>query len=243
MGLMAGLKTDEKIEVAKDQLGGGGVLESGLYDLKIDAAFVEKATSGALALVLHGKMLTGESYRTKLWIMGGDKKGNKPYYEKNGEKFFLPGYLHANSITQLTINTEISDVETELKYVNIYDFDLSKEVPKEMEHITEMHGKVVTLGIIKRIVDKNKQNPTTKEYEPTGETREENEIDKVFFLEDGRTLAEIEDGVEAGEGVFKEKWGDKHTGVTQNRAKSATGGAKSGAPAKSGVAATKLFKR
>ena len=56
-------------------------------------------------------------------------------------------------------------------------------------------------------------------WQPTGDTKEENEIDKFFRARDKMTTAEILAGAE--EPGFYTKWGDKNIGVTKMKAKGA----------------------
>ena len=110
----------------------------------------------------------------------------------------------------------------------MYDFDLKKEVPTKVQVLMELDGKPITLGVIKEVVDKNTKNDAGV-YVPSGETREQNEIDKVFNTETGLTVAEILADVD--EAVFKGQWAEKNTGKTRNKAK---GGAATAAPAAAG---------
>lgn len=76
---------------------------------------------------------------------------------------------------------------------------------------TEMlRGKPVTGGVIKRIVDKNKKSDQTDAsgkivYLPTGETRVENELVKLFRTRDRMTVTEILGKAE--QAAFAEKVG------------------------------------
>jgi len=229
MTLLSGLKTNETIEAEKDTLGGTSfIVESGLHDLTIDMAFVGKSTGGAMSLTIHAKNAES-TVRNTLWITSGDAKGNLPYFvNKAGKKQFLPGYSIANSLCLLTIGKEISELETEEKVINLYDFDAGKEVPTKVQCLVDLLGQEVTLGMIKQIVDKNVKD-NSGNYVPSGETREENEIDKVFRASDGLTVTEVL--AEATEPVFKNTWSEKNTGVTRNKAKGAGANASvAGAP-------------
>lgn len=55
MSLLKALVSDESIAQEKDSLGGNGPLESGLYPMTIAMAHINKATGGALGLVLSLK--------------------------------------------------------------------------------------------------------------------------------------------------------------------------------------------
>ena len=121
----------------------------------------------------------------------------------------------------------LCEQETEEKVVNIYDFDLKKEVPKSVQVLTGLTDAPISLGIVKALEDKTKLNDQTKEYEPTGETREVNNIEKVFHTELHLTVPEARAGKDRGE--FWDAWLAKNKG--QIRDKTKKDGAKSGAPA------------
>lgn len=235
------LKSDDSIQQEKDTLGGGGVLDSGLYDLDIDHAYVSKSTGGAMALNVKLSNKQGQRVSAQLWMTSGTAKGCKNYYEgKDGQKSYLPGFLLANALCLLTVGKEISALTPEEKVIPIWDFEAKKELPTKVNAVVELFGKSITAGVLKEVVDKNKDTGTVdasgkKIYAASGETREQNEIDKFFRAKDGMTVAEIRGGATAPE--FKTAWAEKNTGAVRNKAK----GAKSGDPvsAKTGTAPTK----
>lgn len=243
MSMLAGLATQEDIVQETDSLGGGSrILESGLYKSKIQVAYLEKSKGGALGLVLHLETDSGQDLRQTLWVASGDAKGNKTYYvNAKNEKHFLPGYLHANSICLLTCDKEISQMATEEKVIKLYNFDAKAEVPTKVNMLVDLIGKEIAAGVIKQTVDKNVKNADGK-YVPSGEVREENEIDKIFRATDGMTVAEIR--ANATEAVFATSWKDKWTGVTKDRTTKQAAGSTAGAPTPQGAAAkptTSLF--
>lgn len=235
MSLLSGLATSEEIQNEKDTVGGGGVLESGLYKSTITLPYLSKSAGGALALNVHFKTETGQEFRQQLWIASGNAKGNKNYYEnKQGEKNYLPGFIHADALCLLTLGRGIAEMDTETKVVNLYSFEAKAEVPTQVEVITDLIGQEIMIGLQKQSVDKNVKNPSTGVYEPTGESRDVNEIDKVFRAKDGMTTAEIRAKVE--EATFYKTWEDKFTGKTLDRTTKGAGGntGTPGAPAAQG---------
>ena len=243
MNMLASLTTDSSIADEKDSVGGGGVLESGIYSCQIAMAYLSKAASGALGLVLTLKTDSGKDVRQTLWMTSGTAKGGKNYYEKDGEKNYLPGFLHANSLALLTVGKEISALETETKVVNVYSAEAKAEVPTKVEVLMDLLGKEIIAGFIKQTVDKTKKNEAGV-YEPTGETRDENDIDKLFRASDRMTTAEIR--AQAETATFIDTWSAKWTGQTKNKAKGAAGTAgapkaAAGAPAVAKKPTTSLF--
>lgn len=223
MSILSTLTTDENIADEKDFVGGNGPLDSGLYTATVESAYIEKSQGGALGLVLNLKTNAGQYVRQTLWMASGNAKGNKNYFEdRNGQKQYLPGFTHANSLALLTVGKEIGQLDTETKVMNVYNFEAKSEVPTKVEMVMDLVGQEVIVGLIKQTVDKNALNQTSGKYEPTGETREENEIDKIFRASDRMTTAEIR--AQAEEAVFVDTWNEKWAGKVRDRAKGASKG-------------------
>jgi len=239
--MFGNLKQDPTIQEAGDVLGGGGVLDTDIHKMVVEMAYADKSAGGALSLNLSFKGSNGTSLRTTFWVTSGTAKGGHNYYvDKQGNKQFLPGYSQANALCLLTVGEELANVAPETKTIGIYDYDLKKEVPKQREVLMPLIGQEVSLGVIRQIVDKNVKNDAGI-YVPSGETREENEIDKIFRASDGMTVVEIR--AEATEAVFYNKWLEKNKGVVRNKAKGAVAGNAGGQPAADTPAepAKKLF--
>lgn len=232
MSALASLATDASISNEKDTVGQNGPFDSGIYPMAVALAYLGKSDSGAMSLNLNLKAENGRELRQTLWITSGDAKGNKTYYEKNGEKNYLPGFNLANSLCLLTVGKEISALDTEERVVKLYDFNQKKEVPTKVQVITDILGKEIIAAVLRQTVDKNVKNDAGV-YVPSGETRDENEIDKFFRARDRMTVAEIR--AQAESATFIDTWDAKWTGVTRNRAKGA--GAGTGAAGLPGAAA------
>jgi hypothetical protein len=238
MSLLSSLKTDDTINDERDSVGNGGPVNSGLYPGKITLAYITKAASEALGLVLHLAAEGGREIRQTLWMTSGKDKGCRNFYEKDGEKHYLPGFLLANSVALLTVGKEIGDLATEQKVISAYSKEAKAEVPTNVDMLVDLLGQEIIAGVIKQIVDKTSKNESTGKYEPTGETREENEIDKFFRAKDRMTTAEIRGKAE--EASFIDVWSDKWTGKDRNKSKGATGAkGTAGAPVKTAGASTK----
>jgi hypothetical protein len=228
MNMLANLATDDSIAGEKDSVGGASILDSALYMMEITAAYINKASSGALALVVHAKNADGKQLRQSFWMTSGTAKGGKNYYEKDGEKNYLPGFLHANSLALLTVGKEISELETEEKVIKLYSAEAKSEVPTKVPMLTELLNKEVLFGVIRQTVPKTKKNDNG-EYVPTGETRDENEVDKIFRARDRMTTAEIRAKAEAA--TFADTWETKWAGKVKDKTKGATASASTaGAP-------------
>lgn len=234
---MLKLGDDVTQEVEKDTLGTGGALNTDIYTFRIKAAYLDAAKSKAVSLNLILETLDGRKLNVTEYITSGEAKGCKPYYEKDGKKFPLPGYSKMNTLCQLVTGKTIDQLEAEDKVLKLYDFEAKKETNQTKKVITDLTGATIQAGVFKQIVDKKAKNeafdpakPETKDnqrYLPTGETREENEVAK-FFNEDGLTLEEV---VEKKEAVFAEEWIKAHQGKTKDKSTKDAGGTTKGAPA------------
>jgi len=225
-------KKDKDIQGASDNLGGGSFIkDSGIYKVIIDMAYLGKSQGGALGLHLHLKHEDANITKHTLWVTSGNAKGNKPYYvTKQGNKAYLPGFNMADTMCELVTGKEFGDLDTEEKAVLVYNFDAKKEIPTKVDVLTDLIGKQVKVGLIKQVVDKNIKNDNGV-YVPSGETREENEIDKWFNIDTDQTLIELKGETTAD---LLPKWKEKWDGQVKMKAK---GGAKTGAVAGAPVTA------
>lgn len=238
MSLLKKMTIHNDIATETDSVGGGSYIwESGLYKSKIDMAYLKEAASGALAVVLHLTNAKGQTLKSDLWIQSGKDKGNKNFYERGGERHFLPGFERMNTLSLLTVGRPLNELDTDKKTIKIYDYTQKKEVPTEVDVITELLDQEIVAGVIKQTVDKNAKQDDGS-YRPTGDTREENEIDKFFRAEDGMTTTEIL--AEAPQAEFMNTWNDRWDGQVRDKStKDAAGSNVSlgafGRPASSGA--------
>ena len=217
------LMMDDSIQAEKDVLGGGGsLLETGVYDFTIEMAYASKSAGGAAALNVHLKSDSGATLRKAIYVT--NKKGENFYIGKDGQKAYLPGFLLATNLCLLTVKKELHQVTPEDKTIMLYDFDAKKELPTKAKVLVDLIGQRVTVSIVKEVVDKTAKQGDGS-YAPTGETREQNELSKVFN-EDGLTQLEKDSG--ATEAKFKAAWIAQYGDKKINKAKGAGSGAKAG---------------
>lgn len=235
MNMLATLTSDDSIATEKDVLGGSRILESGLQDFTVSLAYLTKSDGGAMALNVVFKNPSKQELRQQFWMTSGTAKGGKNFYEKDGEKHYLPGFIMANALALLTVGKEISNLETEKKTISLYNTAAKAEVPTQVDMVMDLLGKEVVAGVIKQTVDKSVKDATTGTYVPTGDTREENEVDKLFRASDKMTTAEIRAQAEAA--TFVNTWKAKWEGVTRNKAKGAGAAGKPGLPGAAGAKA------
>ncbi len=223
------LGADVTQEVEKDTLGGGGALETDLYAFTIKAAYFDFAKSKAMSVNLMLETDNGRRLRVTEYITSGEAKGCKPYYEKDGKKFPLPGYSKMSTLCQLVTGKTIDQLNAEDKILKLYDFEARKETNQSKKVITELSGQPIKAGVFKIIEDK--KSKVGNEYVPTGETREVNEVGK-FFSAEGKTIEEVTGGKDA---TFAEEWVKAHQGKTKD--KSTKVAATAGAPTLGNVGA------
>ncbi len=198
------------LEQSKDVLGGGYVFPTNTYDGIIKLAYAGKAqASNAQSITLHVD-IDGKEYRETIWITNRD--GQNWYADKKDptKKHPLPGFVTIDDVCLLSTGLPLANQETEEKMVMLYDFEEQKEVPKNVHVITSILGLPITLAIVEEIVDKTKKNDSTGQYEPTGETRNQNLIDKVFHTESKKTTVELREN--RPQAVFFAAWNTKNAG-------------------------------
>lgn len=217
--------TTQGLEKAGDNLGGGGLFETDVYSGNIVLAFAGASDKGARFLEVHIDTGSGRIYRERMYVT--NKQGQN-YYERDGKKNPLPGFTTANDLALLSTGHDLAAQTFEEKVVKLYDFEAKAEVPTKVQAATSMMGLPITIAVVKQTVDKQKMNESTGNYEATGETRDENTIDKVFHAESGKTVSEFSTLAKDAPGEFQGKWLEKNKGKTRNKAKGAEG--KTGAP-------------
>ena len=219
--------SQEGLEAARDVLGGGGVLESDVYDGKIVMAYAGKSDGGANFLDIKIQVNDGRFYSERVYVT--NKQGEN-YYTKDGKKIPLPGFTTANDLALMSTGFDLAGQDFEEKVVPIYNFDSKTEVPTKVQVAVGMLGKPITIAVLKQIEDKTKKNDANGQYEPTGEFRDTNTIDKVFHNESGKTVSEF---VGKKDATFQAAWRDKNKGKVRDRSKGLAG--KTGAPGRTGA--------
>ena len=220
--------TNEGLEETTDRLGGFQIRATDIYPATIKAAYAGQSAGGARNVTIVVELPDGE-YSETIYVT--NKKGENWFLNQNdkSKKVPLPGFTTVDDICLVTTGKSLSEQDSEEKVVKVYDFDERKELPKSVPMLVDLIGQTLFLGIVQQTVDKNQKNESTGEYEPTGETRDENVIEKVFHDPSKMTVVEARQG--AAEPVFFEKWLSKNKGNVRNKAKGADGkGTQSGRP-------------
>lgn len=201
--IFANKKPAAKVEVEDDFIGGGGVLDTDIYEGVIKYAYIGKAANSDAQNVTVSVTIGNREITKSIWMT--NRKGDVTYKDKKtGEEKNLPGYNQINGLCMLLCSKEVGDMDVEEKTLNLYDYESKKEVPQAVQCFTELHGMSLQVAIQKQIVDKTEKNKSTGDYEPTGETREVNEFIK-FFPEDRLvTISEVAHFVKSLGGEFDE---------------------------------------
>lgn len=228
--IFGGLQT-QGLDQGGDVLGGSRIRDTNVYAGTVTLAYAGQSQGGARSLTFHIKFDDGGDYRETVYITN---RQGQPYYEKDGKKSPLPGFTTANDLALLTTGQDLTAQPSEEKVVKLYDFDAKAEVPTKVQALTDIMGKRIKAGIVRNTVDKTAKNGAG-EYVPTGETRDENQVDKFFHDESGKTVSEF---INKSEPEFLTKWVEAKQGKVFNKAKGADAG-KSGAPGQSSAPAGK----
>ena len=131
-------------------------------------------------------------------------------------------------------------MDVEEKTLSLYDYESKKEVPQAVDCFVELHGLKLQVAVQRQTVDKTEKNESTGDYEPTGETRDQNEIVKFFAGEKLVTVSEVaefikslgenfDDVVDSGHllkairkvpdenGIYATKWLERNKGETYDK--------------------------
>jgi hypothetical protein len=226
MGLFNNLTSDAHEVETEDRLGGFSVLESGSYDAKIKVAYAGKAASGAQSVTFIFD-INGRELRETIYIT--NKQGQNFYLTKDKKKAPLPGFTTVDHICLVASGAPLSEQTTEDKMVKVYDKDAGAEIPKSLPVLTDLVGKTITLGLLKVLENKTEKD-SNGNYVAIAETRESNQIDKVFDTDTKMTVVEA---VKELEPTFHTAWVEKNAGQTRDKREikdGQAGGAQSGRP-------------
>lgn len=229
MSLMKKIKNTEVDVKEKDTLGGMQLFETNVYDFEIKMAYVEQSSGGALGATLVLETEAGQNYRETIYFT--NKKGETFFTNSKGETQHLPGFNLLNSITMLTIQTELTDMDTEERVVKAWDSDAKAEINKNVDAFVDLIGQRIKLAVEKQLQDK--QVKVDGEYVNSGETVERNAIVKAFHHEKLVTLTEALAKIEP---EFLDKWVAKNQGKLIDKTKKDKNGPAKGAPAAAGEA-------
>jgi hypothetical protein len=219
MSLFSNLERKQSVEKPVDSLGGFQTLKSNVYDAVIAMAYVSKSAGGSQFIEFEFKLPEGKTHKETVYVTSGDSKGNKYTYERNGKEFYLPGYILADEICAVATEQLLSQQDSDVRLVEVYDFDTKGKVQKEFPILIDLIGKKLQIAIME--VKENKKEKVGNKWENTSEVKTSNQIDKAFNTE-GLTTIELMDGETMP--IHKEKWSDKNKGNVKDNYKEVAGG-------------------
>lgn len=228
--LFSGMTT-EGMEESKDVLGGFRALESDAYEGVVKLAYAGRSSGGAHFIGLH-LMIDGKEYRENIYYT--NKQGENFYVDKNtGKRKPMPGFTNVDELCLLTTGQPLAVQQTEERIVKLYDSNAKAETNQSVPVLIDVMDKPIVAGIMKEITDKTQKQPDGS-YAPTGDTREENRVNKFFHAETQGTVNEYKHDQKLG--GFFEEWVAQNKGNTVDRyTKTAgPGGARASAPGASG---------
>jgi hypothetical protein len=218
--------SNDKIEEDSDRLGGSFVWDSNAYEVTVLSAYAGKSKGGAGSMNFEVQGPDGRKFKFTEWVTSGDAKGNKPYYERDGKKSYLPGFNNVNAIAMFCTKKELNALTFETKIVKLRNFDTKTDVPTEVPMAVELIGKKFILGLLK--VEENKTKKVGNDYLPvcdaTGApiTKFTNEIGKIFYPDNKCTIAELRAAKQSGSAPvadFYTKWIEANAGKVIDKVK------------------------
>ena len=183
------LNIDEGVESNEDFMPGGNfVLDTGMYPMVVDLAYLGESSGGAVSVTIHLKEVGGKrQHRETFYVTSGKAKGRKNTYEKNGVKHLLPGMEAVNQLATITAGKPLPGLTPEEKTIKLWNFQERKELPTKVPALTQIIGATVLVALTK--CAENKRTKVGDEYIDTNERKEFNEVGK-FLHEDRFSVAE-----------------------------------------------------
>ena len=202
------LAIDSDVEQNEDFLPGGDfTLETGLYPMTVDMAYLGESTKGAVSVTVHLKEAGGKrTHRETFYVTSGKEKGRKNTYidKRSGKKRLLPGMETVNQLALITAEKNLQQLSAEVKLIKLWNFEARKELPTEVNVLTEILGTPVLAAITKN--RENKRQKVGDKYIDTAAERVFNEVGK-FLHPNGRSVAEEKAGVE--DTPYRDGWAKK----------------------------------
>lgn len=180
---------DDDIQESEERVGGFTLLPSNIHKLRIKQAYLIKSSGGATGVVLDTETADGHSHSQTFYVTN---KQGQPYYVKDGKKHMLPSMATINKLCKLLGYKNFGEAyNARVKKAGVvFDWESRKEITKELEKLTKLEGKIIAAAIVHRKENKNKK--VGKDYKPTNEAREFNEILAFLDKKTNRTADELE---------------------------------------------------
>ena len=215
MGIFNKVKSTDKVEAAKDTVGGYTVHETAVYPAKLARMYAHTADSGSIGVTLELDLFTNpdseETKRMTKTLYVTNSEGKNYYEDKNGKNQMNTNWLMADAIAVFATNGEAGLGELETEEIFIKRTRDGAEVTEPVEAYPEVAGLDLNVAIMK--VEGPKQKKVDGKWKDTDEIQLTNEIDRIFN-EEGFTLLEWEAGT-LDEPEFINKWEKEWKGKTK----------------------------
>ncbi len=236
MGMFSNLKKTDDIVESQDFVGGSFTLDSDIYNAKIISAYADKFKSGAQFIsVKFNVMLPDGSAQEHSERFTITNRAGSMYYigKKDGKKHALPGYETIDDLCLLTLGKTLAEMDTEKKVLNIWNSAEGKEMPTEVDALTDLFGQSCLVAIMK--IRRNKQAAdATGNYINTKDEIFLNQCRKFFHVDYKATVPELRKAEKANvdpndiKPEFYNKWLDKNQGITLDEYKEVIGSVANG---------------
>lgn len=218
----------------------GGVPKSALYEATIRAAYLKENnwSSNKVDLVVHAELPSGYEWQGSLTVLIDGSPMAKD--KKTGKMELLWSYERAARIIgAATDGKTFEDIygSIAVKKIELYDFDQKKKVLTDVKMIQDLVGKKLLLGLQRKISNK-KARDDAGEWQDLPERKETLELGLSASVTDRRTLAEMNEGIEADKATDADKWEKLNAGKDWDAYKAVGGSAATGVPAAVAAAAT-----
>lgn len=238
---------DTGVEKAADFVSGRTIHPSDIYDCIITSAYGElynndknrKVIKLELQPVVEGNT---DAFPHSLWIT--DKATGFIYKEKDSKdsktgetkktKVPVYGYSRADEINRILMGKKFAgNAKTEMKEIQLWNFEEKKNTPQMKAVFTEWVGKTIGVGVLQEKQDVVRQGAKT------GKTRELNTADKFFTAKTHFTANEVENS--SKEPRTAKTWLERNKGKVKDTSTVKEGNAPSELETQNSEALDKLF--
>ena len=124
MSFLSNLSYQDNINDDKDTLGGSfTILESGVYDATVKYAYLSQAKSGAGAVNFEFDV-DGKTIKETMYVTNREGKN---YYERNGQRNYLPSFINADAISLFTTGKALFEQKKKPKLLTCITLMLKKK--------------------------------------------------------------------------------------------------------------------